>query len=225
MKTSIITVILLLTLKSTYGQINCFDTTNFEINRQKTHNVVGLIPSNARCTNGWGIGWSSSIEHCNYMDSVRINGMYTNISPFQLMLASMSIAMIPFVLFSKDTYKHFPKDSTKYDTLQIKHKLNGVSIGLFEDGEGFTVQGLQVTALYHSMDKLNGISLSILGCDYKQFNGMIISGIYNHTYKGNGLQIGLINSTKKMKGVQIGLWNKIGNFGFPIINFRFRKNE
>jgi hypothetical protein len=223
--TAIIIVTLFFALKPAYGQF-CSDFISY---KQKVHNVVGFAPSNAQYINGWAIGWATTLEYCDYMDSVRINGIYTNISPFQPIVAAMAIMMTPFALFRKETYENYSKDTTQYDTsydtLQINHKLNGIAVGLFELSEEFTVQGLQVTALYHTMDKLNGMSLTLFASEYRHFNGLMVSGVYNSAYKGKGVQIGLINSTRKMQGVQVGLWNKIGNFGFPIINFRFRKYE
>ena len=221
MQKIIIIIIFFFLLNDVNGQI-C-DESKHESYSSKVHNIVGLIPSNARVTNGWGIGWSSSLEHCVYMDSIRINGIYTNISPFQAIVASMGLIMLPFAVFMEKPNKY--EDTKSYDRLRINHKLNGVSIGLFELGEEFTMQGLQITALHHYMDKLNGVSFTMLHTEYKHFNGLMISGIHNKAYKGRGVQIGLINKTKKMKGVQIGLWNVIGEKGFPIINMRFKDNN
>lgn len=165
---------------NSYGQFNCNDTARFEINKQKVHNVIGLVPSNARVTNGWAIGWSTLVsDYCAYMTPIRINGLYTNISPFQLFVAGMGIGMGAVALFMPKTYKNINVDTASYDSIIITHK----------------------------------------------FNGLMISGIYNKAYKGNGLQIGLINKTKKMNGIQIGLWNKIGNRGLPFINMSFKKKN
>lgn len=210
-----------------YGQFNCLDSSKLEIYRNKVHNVVGFVPSNARVTNGWAIGWSTSVDdYCVYMDSIRINGLYTNISPFQVFVAGMAIGMGIFSLFNPETYKNISlKDTKTYDTLTGKHQLNGMAISLFELGEDFTMQGFQFTVLYDNMQKTNGVTVSLIASDIKQFNGVMISGIYNKAYKGKGLQIGLINTTKKMHGIQIGLWNKIGKRGLPFINMSFKKDK
>lgn len=124
------------------------------------------------------------------------------------------------VLRTKNSYEFF---GLTYDDLVIRHKLNGVSISLFEFGEQFLIQGLHLTAFFHNVDKLNGASITSIASTYKHFNGVMISGIFNKTNRGKGLQIGLINSATKMNGIQIGLWNRIGNKGLPFINMNFKK--
>lgn len=217
-KNIILAILCTFSAKESFGQFNCFDSTKIYENHFKINNGVGMIPSNARVTNGLGIGWSTSLDYCADMDSVKINGLYSNISPFQVIVAGMVIMMSPFALFSKETYQKGVKDDTPYDDIYEKHQINGVSIGLFELGEEFTVQGVQITGLWHSMNKLNGVSLTSIISDYKHFNGVSICGIYNRTYKGTGVQIGLINKAEKLEGVQIGLWNIIGDRGFPLIH-------
>ena len=143
-------------------------------------------------------------------------------SPFQIFVAGMVIAMTPFALFMSDTYKK-NEYFWVYDTISINNQLNGVSIGLFEATEAFCMQGVQITALGSIMGKLNGFSVTFGASDYQYLNGVMISGVFNKTKKGNGLQIGLVNMAKEMQGVQIGLWNKIGKRGLPIINMSFKK--
>ena len=205
-----------------FGQFSCSDSPKMNDYRNRTHNVIGLVPSNARITNGWSIGWSTDISHCSYMDSIRINGLYTNISPFQIFVAGMAIAIIPYTPFLSNADK---KNEYEYDSISINNQLNGVSIGLFELGDDFCMQGVQITALYHSMGQLNGFSITSIGADYQSLNGLVISGIFNRTKKGKGLQIGLLNKAKEMQGVQIGLWNKIGKRGLPLINMSFKNNK
>ena len=208
-----------------FGQINCLDSTRMEKYKNKTRNIIGLAPSNARVTNGWAIGWSTSLDcYCAYMDSIRINGLHTNISPFQIGVAGMTIAMTPFALFSSETYKK-NEYFWVYDSTKINNQLNGISIGLFELTDNFCMQGLQVTALYTHMGKINGFSITLGASDYQYLNGFMISGVFNKTKKGKGLQMGLINVAKEMQGIQIGLWNKIGRRGFPIINMCFKNNK
>ena len=205
-----------------FGQFNCLDST--EDYKNKTHNVIGLVPSKARVTNGWAIGWSTDISHCAYMDSIRVNGLYTNISPFQMFIAGSAIVMTPFVLFMPETYKK-NEYFWEYDSTSINNQINGVSIGLFEVGEDFCMQGVQVTALYHNMGKLNGFSITLVGTDYQYLNGVMVSGIFNKTKKGNGLQIGLVNMAKEMRGVQIGLWNVNQKRKLPLINWNFKRTK
>ncbi len=220
----LLTIILLFISTNIFGQSNCLDSTLIEINKRKSHNFIGFVPSNARTTNGWAIGWSTSVsDYCASMDSIRINGLYTNISPFQVIVASMGVIMGAASLFMPNKYKQNSRDTVSYDILLSNHQLNGMSVGLFEHGEEFTMQGFQMSVVGHKMDKLNGISLTLITSEYKHSNGLMISGIYNKAYKVKGVQIGLINKAKKMKGIQIGLWNKIGDRAYPLINMKFKK--
>ena len=205
-----------------FGQSNCLDETDMEAYKNKKHHVIGFVPSKARVTNGWAIGWSAGLDHCAYMENIRVNGLYTNVSPFQMFLACVTVMMSPFALFIPETYQK-NENFWDYDTEIINNQLNGVSIGLFEETDNFCMQGVQITALESKMGKLNGFSANLVCSDYQYLNGVVISGVYNKTKKGNGLQIGLVNVAKEMRGVQIGLWNKTGKRGLPIINMSFKK--
>ena len=200
--------------------INCSDTVQIENNRNRVNNIIGLIPSNARITNGWAIGWATSVDANAWCrDSLLINGVYTNISPFQIFMGGL---IIPALLFPS-TYEvwYFEHEPAYYDTVLVNHKLNGISLGLLEQGDEFSVQGLQLTLLFHNMGKLNGVSITTFIADYLNFNGVMLAVIFNKAYRGKGLQIGLINRAEDLKGVQIGLWNRIGDRALPIINMRF----
>ena len=205
-----------------FGQFDCLDETDMEAYKNKKHHVIGFVPSKARVTNGWAIGWSTSLNYCASMENIRVNGLYTNVSPFQMLLAGAAIAMTPVALFIPETYQK-NENFWDYDTVSINNQLNGVAIGLFEVSDDFCMQGVQITALYHSLGKLNGFSANLVYSDYQYLNGVMISGVYNKTKKGKGLQIGLVNMAKEMRGVQIGLWNKTGKRGLPIINISFKK--
>jgi len=202
-----------------YCQVNSSDTTILVSNNNKVNNFIGFIPSKAKTTNGWAIGWTPALEANPWrLDTVNINGLYTNISPFQVVVIAMAIPH----LLKPSNYKKLPKDTIEYDNVRFRNRLNGLSVGLFDIGEEFCMQGVQLTLLYHEMGKLNGLSLTLLASNYKHFNGLMISGILNKTKSGKGLQIGLINKAKKLKGIQIGIWNKIGDKGFPLINMNLR---
>jgi hypothetical protein len=214
----------LYTLTSSGQLINCFDAREAARYDRRVNNVIGLIPSKARVTNGLAVGWLNSLEANAWCrDSLRINGVYMNVSPLQPILISMVAVMLPFALFSPATYEkwNWEYEPEHYDTIQMKHKLNGVAVSLMDEGDLFILQGIQVTLIGHSMGKLNGVSLTGLVCEYKFFNGLMIAGILNKGYKGKGLQIGLLNKAHDMRGVQIGLWNQIGKRGLPFINMKF----
>jgi hypothetical protein len=219
-----IAILTFVSLTSASGQSDCLDDSlkYKNVYMKRVHNVIGLVPSKARITNGWAIGWGASLDdYCINMDSIRINGLHTNVFFFQIAVAGMSLLMAPFQ--PKALLENFDVDTLTYSDLIIRHKLNGVSISLFEFGEQFSIQGLHVTAFFHNVDKLNGVSITSIASEYKHFNGVMISGIFNKTNRGKGLQIGLFNSATRMTGVQIGLWNRIGNRGFPLINMNFKR--
>lgn len=217
MKRILLLIIFILHLVDSKGQSMHSNSTD------KSNNVICLVPSKARFNNGWCIGWSPELSLGYGTDRlpVRINGVYTNLSPFQIVI----ITMIPFFLIRKEFYQDLTRKEIPIDTIQANHKLNGLAIGLFEIAENFSIQGIQFTALFHQAAKLNGLSLTTVASSYTQFNGVMISGLYNKSHFGKGVQIGLINKSHKMQGIQIGLWNIIGNKGFPIINMRFKNKK
>ncbi|ADR23421.1 hypothetical protein MATR_27290 [Marivirga tractuosa] len=217
-------ILIFASIASASGQSDCLeDSVKYKnVYMERTHNVIGLVPSKARVTNGWAIGWEASLDnHCVHMDSIRINGLHTNVFLPQAYIAAMSLIMAPF--YPRMLLENFDIDTLTYDDLLIRHKLNGVSISLFEFGKQFAIQGLHVTAFFYNVDKLNGVSITSIAGKYKHFNGVMISGILNKTNNGKGLQIGLINSAAQLNGMQIGLWNRIGKRGFPLINMNFKK--
>ena len=218
MKTTSLIIFFTLAFTNLFGQWNCSDSTKI----RSHNNVIGFVPSNAKVTNGWAIGWNVGLVYCSYNDSVQINGLHTNISPLQFFFAAFMLPMLPFALLHEGFYLYREHDN--YDSI-IDKRLNGVSIGLFELGDDFCVQGLQITGLYHGMGKLNGLSITLGASSYQYFNGVMISGIQNKTKKGNGVQVGLTNKAKEMQGIQIGLWNKIGKRGLPIINMSFKNKS
>lgn len=222
-KCCVTAILIFASFTSVRGQSDCLDNPlkYKNVYMKRVHNVIGLVPSKARVTNGWAIGWAASLDnHCIHMDSIRINGLHTNVFLPQAYIAGMSLVVAPF--YPKMLLENFDVDTLTYDDLVIRHKLNGVSISLFEFGEQFLIQGLHVTAFFHNVDKLNGLSITSIAGQYKHFNGVMISGILNKTNRGKGLQIGLINSAAKLNGIQIGLWNRIGEKGFPLINMNFK---
>ena len=142
-----------------------------------------------------------------------------------MFVACAAIVMTPFALFMPETYQK-NDDFWEYETVRGVHmsnRLNGVSIAMLELTDDFCMQGVQIAALGSKMGKLNGFSANLVCSDYQYLNGVVISGVYNKTKKGNGLQIGLVNVAKEIRGVQIGLWNKTGKRGLPIINMSFKK--
>lgn len=196
---------------------------------KRVRNIIGFVPSKAEEINGWAVGWTLGLEANDKNGLVRINGLYTNAGPIQV-LGILAFGLIPEI--PKRNY-------TLDDTIQhhgnpFKHSVNGLGIGLFDVGKKFKIQGLQVNAFFQRTGKLNGMSITGLFSKYERMNGVMITALVGQSYKVNGLQlgtinlcsrlngvqIGLINRTLKARGVQIGLWNQIGKWGLPFINFR-----
>jgi hypothetical protein len=224
MKISFLSFIFTILVFTVHGQSNCQDSTKFESYKNKTHHIIGLIPCNARVTNGLSIGWSTSIDdYCAYMNSIRINGVYINASPLQVLMAGMGLVMIPFALLMPKTYKNLQPDTSIYVVTSEGNQLNGLGISLFEVGEDFTFNGLHIPILTNNSGNLNGVSTSLIYNKYRNFSGVMLTILYNNTIDGKGIQIGLINNAKRMTGIQIGLWNKIGKRGLPFINMSFKK--
>lgn len=217
-------VAIFFSLTPTYGQSDCLDSIKYKtVYMKRIHNVVGFVPSKARVTNGWAIGWSVSVDdYCVNMDSIRINGVHTNISPIQAFVGGTGVLMALFQ--PKELLHAFRADTSTIDDLAIRHKLNGVSISLLEFGEEFSFQGVQITGLVNKVDKVNGLSVSTLISDNVHFNGVTISALHNRTNNGRGAQIALINNATRLRGVQIGLWNRIGKRSLPLINMSFKKS-
>ena len=237
MKRPILLLLLLFFLNSTYGQDGLPCEHNPELYKNKKNNIVGIIPCKARTTNGWAIGLLPTIGmFCEETDSIRINGLYTNVSPLHLFSTAFGLIWTPINVFIPANYKREQLDSIQIDsiskargltwieidTTNVKHKANGLIVGIYETGKYFEVNGVQLTLTEHEMEKLNGFSLTPLYSFYKEFNGFVIAGIKNDSNKGKGVQIGLFNRSYKMKGIQIGLWNKIGKRGLPLINMSFK---
>jgi len=189
---------------------------------RKVRNVVGFVPSRADKINGWTIGWWSFLDE-NECDSMVINGFHTNIAPTQI----VGFVLIPYMVGALFELDEKELKMTALDTSRTltESKINGISISIVELADWYTVSGIQISGITHSMHKLNGLSISLGESFYDSFNGIMISGLLNQTYKGKGLQIGLVNSSRTMRGIQIGLWNRIGKRSLPIINMSFKKEK
>jgi hypothetical protein len=178
---------------------------------------IGFIPSRTQKIYGWAIGWL--VLGQGKVDSIRIDGIYTNLSPLAALTALIAL---PYILTKPfDVFKN-TSDTSYILKQEIENKINGISLSIFEGSSNFCVNGIQVSGLVIAMYKLKGISMSVGSSEYQSFSGVMLSGLYNYTDKGRGLQIGLVNHSDQLIGIQIGLWNKIGNRAFPFLNFNFK---
>jgi len=213
---------------STYCQDNSFDTILIENDSRVVRNAIGFAPSKANQINGWAIGWSSSVDDFHVdIDSIKINGLYTNIPVIQVLVIGFMIPYAIGSIFNPKTYVDLIENINSFPEYYdgIEDSMNGVSLSVIDFSDEFVVNGTQITLLYHDMAELNGFSLTLGGARYVSFDGVMISGILNNTNQGKGVQLGLINRAKNMRGIQIGLWNRIGKRGLPFINFSFRKDN
>ena len=186
---------------------------------RQVRNGIGFIPSKADGVNGWAIGW---IElGANDRDSVVINGLYTNLEPFQVFWAGMIFA---YTMWTPFNLKETLNNLEYFDSTYIWHgnRINGISLSVTEFSDDYHVNGLIISGVIHDLYKLNGLSVSGLIGEFSSFNGVMVSGILNNTHSGKGLQIALVNRTQAMTGIQIGLWNQIGKRKIPLINMSFK---
>ena len=113
-------------------------------------------------------------------------------------------------------------------------KINGLGIAGFIIVGG-TLNGLLISpfSIDYWNDKtiglINGVAVGgILGTSANKLNGLSISLLGNRIDELNGISIGLFNRSENLRGVQIGILNIAKNNKYfkytPIINFNFRKN-
>lgn len=205
------------------AQWNCEDSLTYRnVYMKRTHNGFGFIPAKARVTNGLAMGWLISVDdYCNHMDSVRINGLHLNASPFAAIAGCMAMM---FTLYQPQKFREQLDIKQLRQPLAIHHKLNGLSISFVEGGKNWSFQGAHITVIARFVERQNGLSVSGMWAEHKYFNGLAVSGILNLAEKANGVQIALFNHAHEMRGVQLGLWNRIGRRATPLINANFRRN-
>lgn len=212
----------------------------------KVNNFFSIVPSSAHEVNGWAFGaFEYRLAHPNKSYPKRINGLYTEVSPFGAMASlvmspQVAIMITPYIMSTEmeDRFhdsKYFHNHDSTYLTNNI-NQINGLSIILFTTESSFQNNGvcintcaniyyknngLNITAIVSMNYEVNGLALTGLTNEIYKLNGVAISGLVNKSYHANGLQIALFNEAKNMKGVQLGLWNKIGNRSLPFINLSF----
>jgi hypothetical protein len=240
---------------------DCRDSVQTEIDSTRiVRNFIGFVPSKADVINGWAVGYLIGLGiGLEDSDSVTINGLHTDIGPIQALMTCFVVGTVAVMVLPETCKALFKKDrrdtiKSEPDTIvhlrSMKHRLNGVSVGLMDFENEFSIQGLQVAVVLQKSGRLKGLGLAGAFGGYDELKGVMIAGLGNATGVGSGvqiapfnlgthfsgfqigminisremkgLQIGLVNSSKRMKGVQIGLWNRIGKRGFPLLNFRFR---
>jgi len=190
-----------------------------------TRNIVWTTPVKRNTDiNGFAIGimavpWMSA-------DSLRINGINFEISPFGFLGGLYAIAgtlYSPFHekydstsdgaadLFSKQVFT----EKEKFVATRIK----GISVSLGGLSRETAISGISINGVICVANQMNGIELSGLMNLHYEFKGVMIAGLRNKVTTGKGIQIALINSCKSGRVIQLGLINRIGKRVTPIVNF------
>jgi hypothetical protein len=185
---------------------------------QKTRNVFWFMPSKAQKVNGVCFTLLPS-DFVQDSGLVVINGL--SISTDILNVMALSIGTV-HLLFDKNAHKYVFLTYAEKEEKKSDYIINGVNIGTGLLGD-VDINGVNIQALYILTGKIRGVSINPIMTKIYDYKSLIISGLYNKTTEGQGVQIGLINDCKNCQGVQIGLINKMGNRTVPFINFRFKK--
>jgi hypothetical protein len=236
------------TVKIPLNYIQHFKISGEQIKRGKLQRKgIGFLPSYVTDIDGVSLSLITTRDFIQNENTVKINGVNIGLEAQWAVVALMTaqgLVMVPFYLAGELFGK---KEKTEQDSTKVIKRssdtchrnnyhssiedsgtiiINGVNIGILGSAiESNQVNGVNISGLATYSDKLTGFSATGLVTVSKDFEGLCISGLVNHSKRGRGVQIGLINYSKDFKGIQIGLWNKIGKFGFPFINFRFKKKK
>lgn len=187
---------------------------------QKTRNVFWIMPTKAEKVNGicWTLLSPSFLKDNNL---TTINGL--NISTDLLSLVTSPFIAVHLVL-DTNSHKHFFSEYIETCENITELKINGLNIGT-GSLETTEINGVNIQAMYFITGKIKGFSLTPFISKIYESKGLLISGLYNKTTIGRGVQIALINDCKDCQGVQIGLLNKMGKRTLPFINMRFKKKN
>jgi hypothetical protein len=220
----LISLIILLTIPIThFGQRFQKDTSE-----NKIRNVIWTIPVRRNTTiNGLAVGFFPVPS--GKAQSLKINGVSISASPLEpfigVMAIGVSLGELFTILESPFTRKKVRSESSVNEFFNITPLdtnrsvvLNGLIVGGVT-GRG-RVNGANITAVGNAASEMHGLSISGLFNVHHSFKGVIIAGLRNKVYRGNGFQIGLINQCVEGRVIQIGLINKLGKRILPILNFR-----
>lgn len=187
--------------------VNSVYSQNIEkLNIEKLNNkyVLGLLPSPAHNIYGIAIGLVGSEAFCNLNYTRKSHGI-------NIQVPGQGIFLL-FFFFNRKIIEN------NYDTIQFyKSTHNGLVLSLL----GTTtdkINGINLSPFMSAGKILNGVSINLLWNAYGKVKGISI-GFINSANIVNGLQIGFYNTSQKIKGLQIGLINKNEKRFLPIINW------
>ena len=87
-----------------------------------------------------------------------------------------------------------------------------------------SVKGVRINIVYGKNEDVSGVDFGLFNDVYGDQKGLQF-GLWNKSFKSQGVQIGIVNYTEYLNGLQIGFLN-IHNMGdsfrvLPIVNFSF----
>jgi len=196
----------------------------------KTRNVIGLTPVYRNVIiNGMAIGFMG--KPWREAESLRINGVNIDVSPFALFGGVLGIVGTFLAPFTNIEQNDEPRDAIGFSNVfpdsavaAPETEIRGFSLGagLLRNTE---LRGAGANAFISFSDQTNGIEITGIMNLHYSFKGVMIAGLRNKTTRGRGIQIGLINTCKSGRVVQLGLINRIGRRVLPIINVSLRSRR
>lgn len=194
-----------------------------------TRNIIGFIPSKADKVNGWAIGYLFLSENDLSDNKMKvINGVYSNLSPFQIYYGAYVSIFSFWALFGTDALNVKTQNKSIYgkysgkDSLELNKILNGVSLSFADIGYRTKINGIEISVLSQNSDQMNGLSFSGL-VNSKTFLKGGMFGLINISESVKGFQCGLVNNCSNLQGFQLGLFNRSDNRIMPILNIRLNK--
>jgi hypothetical protein len=193
------------------------------VSRQK---VVWITPVAKNTTiNGMAIGFMAI--PWIHADSLKINGLNAEISPFGFIAGIYALAGTFMSPFGRDTVdagdlgsnKVFPTEDD-WSATTIK----GISVSFGGLVRNSKLSGVSINGITCFTNQTSGFEVTGVMNLHYSFRGLVVAGLRNKVTTGRGLQIALINTCKSGRVVQLGLINKIGKRVVPLINFSSGKS-
>lgn len=113
----------------------------------------------------------------------------------------------PFYDQPAERYASEEKLDELKSTFSRNYQINGLSVSLGMGNPEMEVNGIQLSASFALVGKVNGISIAPLINFNNYQNGLAIS-LANMSVESKGMQLGFYNKSRRMHGIQIGFINK-----------------
>lgn len=212
--TIITTVLFLVLMDSSYGQIN----------RKKDYFPAWTFHQDSINIHGISVGLWSINEEPRYTN--------TNGVKFELIGVGIALPLIP-----RSPIVEIEEAFVELNQKPLSERINGLNLSTsgtvchcltngftagFIGQINFKVNGISASLVMNLVLKQNGFMVSLFNDAYS-VNGLQI-GLGNTGVKARGVQMGLINNSKNLKGIQIGLWNVNQKRKLPLINWNFKRD-